>query len=163
LEIGVADGFTLSCVIKSHLSIKELVLCDTWGDTYGGTNKGNHQHIKELLMNACYPLHQTTFLDGDSKVEIPKYFNKHPNKVFDLCFVDGDHSGNGLWCDLINITPYAKSVAVHDIRHPAHLYLQNVFYAFYETVRGDFVMMDDGNDLGFLIRKGFLNETFVHN
>jgi hypothetical protein len=70
--------------------------------------------------------------------------------------VDGDHSGDGMWRDLVNTVDHANVVIVHDIRHHGYLYLKDVFYAFYETVRERFVAIDDGKDVGMLVRRDLL-------
>ena len=69
LEIGVADGFTLSCRLRENAQLDDLVLCDTWGATDGGTNRGSHEHIEKLLLDRRFPLDRVTFLDGDSKTD----------------------------------------------------------------------------------------------
>lgn len=157
LEIGVADGFTLSCRLRENLQLDELVLCDTWGATDGGTNRGSHEHIRQLLLSKGFPLERVTFLDGDSKLRIPEYFSQWPEKVFDLIFADGDHTGDGVWKDMINTIDHANILAVHDIRNESHLHLRDIFYAFYETVREDFIAIDDGYDLGMMIRRELFN------
>jgi len=157
LEIGVADGFTLRCRLRENPDLRELVLCDTWGSTDGGTNRGDHKHIVRLLEDVGFALDRVTFLDGDSKEKIPEYFALYPSKVFDLVFVDGDHTETGLWMDLTNTVEHGRIIAVHDGRNPNHLTLLDVFYTFYETVRERFIAIDDGYDLCTLFRRELFN------
>lgn len=157
LEIGVSDGFTLQCRLNENPELKEMVLCDTWGATDGGTNRGSHEHIVTLLETAGYPLDRATFLDGDSKQKIPEYFGLYPSKVFDLVFVDGDHTEMGLWMDLVNTVQHGHIIAVHDVRNPNHPTLRDVFYTFYETVRERFIAVDDGYDLCALFSRELFN------
>jgi predicted O-methyltransferase YrrM len=54
-------------------------------------------------------------------------------EAFDLVLVDGDHSAEGGLADLDNVWPLVRPggcVAFHDITHPAHLYLAEVFDRF---------------------------------
>ena len=55
--------------------------------------------------------------------------------------------------DLVNTIDHAKILTVHDLRHTTHRYLKDVFYGFYETVRDHFILVDDGRQLGILLRK----------
>lgn len=157
LEIGVSDGFTLFNVLKHCPEITNLVLCDTWSGDYGGTGRGNHDYIERMLIEYGFPLNQVTFLDGDSQVKIPEYFAQNPDKKVDLGFVDGDHSPDGLLQDLLNMIEHTHILAVHDIRHPSHLYLKDVLYDFYETIRESFILIDDGNNMAILLSKLFLD------
>jgi hypothetical protein len=156
LEIGVCDGFFLEYLITENPDLSEFVLCDTWRDTYGGSNRGSHDHIVSLFEKLRREMTGVTFLDGDSRSLLPAYFESFPGEVFDICIVDGDHSGDGMWRDLVNTVDHANVVIVHDIRHHGYLYLKDVFYAFYETVRERFVAIDDGKDVGMLVRRDLL-------
>jgi len=153
LEIGVSDGFSLECRLREHFNMHKIVLCDTWKATDGGTNRGNHKHIEKILTEWNYPLERVVFLDGRSQDTLPEYFDQYPDELFDLVFVDGDHTGHGLWVDLQNVFDHSRIIAVHDIRNVAHGYLRDVLYAFYETVREQCVLLDDGADLGIMIKK----------
>ena len=152
LEIGVREGDSLLRVIEQFPSLGRIVLCDTWGGEYGGSMRGNHEHIISLLETHKYPLDKVTFLDGDSKVKIPEYFAQNSSVIFDFAYIDGDHSGNGLWSDLLNIAHHANIILVGDLRHIQHSYLRDVFRAFHETVRDIFIAIDDGHDFGILLR-----------
>lgn len=57
-----------------------------------------------------------TYLAGDS--HDPKIFNQVTKYDWDFCFIDGDHSYEGVKADFQNILPYLKKgtpVAFHDI------------------------------------------------
>lgn len=156
LEIGVGEGHSLREVLIKVTGLEEVVLCDSWGAAYGGSNRGSHDHIVALLEEEGFPLSKVRFLDGLSKVLVPDYFLGNPGKRVDLCLVDADHSEGGLWDDLMNTVEQTDIVAVHDIRHPQHIYLKCVFSAFYETVRDDFIALDNGDQLGMLVRRELL-------
>lgn len=58
-----------------------------------------------------------TYLGGDS--HDPEIFNKVTKYDWDFCFIDGDHSYEGVKADFENIKPFLKKgtpVAFHDIR-----------------------------------------------
>lgn len=151
LEIGISDGFTLSYAIKGW-NLKHIVLCDTWGKESGGTGRGNHNHIEVLLRELNFK-GNVTFLDGDSKKLVPKYFDENPDVFFDFIFVDGDHSPEGVQLDLDNTIEHGRIIAVHDLRNPSHPYILNIFYEYYETIRGNYIMIDDGYYMGYFIER----------
>ena len=101
LEIGVCDGYSIQCIIREFPSLQRTVLSDTWGAEYGGSNKGTHHHIIKLLLDENFDIRKTIFLDGDSKETIPEYF-KNNSEIFDLIYVDGDHSIYGCLVDVKN-------------------------------------------------------------
>ena len=153
LEIGVCEGISVKAIVQEYPGIKEVVLSDTWGGTYGGTARGSHEYVKKNLLNMGYPLEYITFLDGDSHITIPQYFRDNLEKKFDLCFVDGDHSIKGLSCDLENVLNHTLITAIHDVRHPAYTYLYEVCLAFYRQVHDRYIMIDEGAYLIYFIDK----------
>lgn len=129
LEIGVQEGLSLSTVIKADAKklIDRIALCDTWGSQYGGTGRGNHDHILKILQSINYQ-GEVVFHDGDSKATIPQIIDK-----YDLILVDGDHSENGALVDMTNAWPLLNSqgiMLVDDIIHPVHSYLMDVVSKF---------------------------------
>jgi predicted O-methyltransferase YrrM len=132
LEIGTREGNSLKVVLTNSKNINEVFVCDTWGSLYGGTGKANHSHISDMINKVGYT-GKINYLDGDSKIEIPKLNN---NNYFDLILVDGDHSAEGGLLDLENVLQLAKRgggcILFHDITHHAHLYLEQVFDSFAE-------------------------------
>lgn len=129
LEIGTREGDSLSKVLTYSKNIQDVFICDTWGSLYGGTGKSGHEHITNIVKSLNYNKN-LTFLDGDSKTEIPKLHNIL-NYYFDLILVDGDHSEEGAKIDLENVLQLAKKnngcILFHNITHHAHLYLEKVF------------------------------------
>jgi hypothetical protein len=156
LEIGVRDGDSLKAVIQEYINIKEIVLSDNWGGDFGGSARGNNNHIKELLLNIHYPLNQVTFLNGDSQVTLPKYFIHNPQKIFDFCFIDGGHSIVNVCCDLGNTLNHSLITAIHDVRHPAHTYIYELCLAFYRSTHSKYLMIDDGAYLIYFIDKSII-------
>lgn len=131
LEIGTREGDSLKRVVQDNPHIESLVCADMWGSGWGGSGRGNHNHISKLLETLKYSK-SIKFLDGDSKVTIPELGQSYEN-YFDLILVDGDHSYEGGMRDLINVFPLCKkggTILFHDITHHAHLYLERCFDTF---------------------------------
>jgi len=110
----------------------QLYLFDNW--SYEG-GKGGHERLNKLLTEGfshscyCYDL-----FDGDSKETLPLFFNadssekstSHPS-IIDLVFVDGDHTREGAEADLENLSGRFRVLVMHDLFHPQHDYLEDVF------------------------------------
>lgn len=112
LCVGVQEGNCLKHVLSGSKIVSKLLLCDTWGSEYGGTNRGNHDHITTLLNKIGYK-GKVIFLDGDS-IELIPIIN---DDVYDLSFVDGNHSEEHALSDMVNVWKLTKMVMiVHDIR-----------------------------------------------
>jgi hypothetical protein len=145
LEIGVREGDSLKEVLANG-SVERVVLCDTWGDEYGGTDKGSHDHILPLVKD----VESVEFLDGDSKELIPQL-----DELFDIITVDGDHSLLGCLTDMENswrLLAQGGAMLVDDLCHPAHTYLEALFQAFVTEKSAQIVVFDlkNGHGLGIL-------------
>lgn len=141
LEIGVQDGNSLATVIKadSEKRINRLALCDNWGGSYGGTSKGSHDHIHNVLRSANYQ-GDVEFYDGDSKQTVPTIQGK-----FSMILVDGDHSHDGCMADMINSWPLLSRgglLVVDDVIHPAHKYLLETVSSFVGSKASDILSVD---------------------
>lgn len=152
LEIGVCEGNSVKDMINEFPNIEKLVLSDTWSDTFGGSCRLSHEHIQEMLIMEVFDIDKVDFLDGDSKWTIPLYFREH-DITFDLIFIDGDHTYEGCLADLDNCIGHCLICAIHDVRHPAHSYLLDLCYDFYDLIKDKFIMVDDGEYLIYFIRK----------
>lgn len=157
LEIGTREGESLTKVIVNNSNIETILISDIWGCDYGGTNKGNHNHISYLL-NQLNFTGNVVFLDGDSKETIPKIRDKYID-FFDLILVDGDHSYEGGMTDLVNVFDLCKSggtIIFDDISHSNHKYLEECFDVFVENnsdkIDSSYKIYDDCG-MGILIKK----------
>lgn len=137
LEIGTRDGGSLRVVLEEGTATLQSVwVADLWGTDYGGSGRGDHRHIDQLLDDFNYA-GRRVFLDGNSRDTIPALM---PQKAefFDLVLVDGDHSYEGGKADLENVWPLVKPggvIVFHDITHPLHPYLMRCFDEFVEAHR----------------------------
>jgi hypothetical protein len=147
LEIGCREGDSLREVVLHAPALKRVVVCDLWGSDFVGTGRGSHDHIDQLLDDLGYT-GARVFLDGDSRKTVPTIRGK-----FDLVLVDGDHSDEGARADLTNAWPlvhYRGTLLFHDICHPAHPGLMQVFTKFF-VGRGDCeeaYRVSDGHGVG---------------
>ena len=132
LEIGTRDGGSLRVVLENagqHL--EGVCVADQWGTDYGGSGRGSHAHIVQLLDDFNFA-GWLEFLDGNSRETIPTLMPDLA-EAFDLVLVDGDHSVEGGLADLENVWPLVRPggcVAFHDVTHPAHPHLSWVFEYF---------------------------------
>lgn len=131
LEIGTRDGDSLRVVLENTSELQSVWVADLWGTDYGGSGRGNHNHIDQLLDDFNFD-GRRAFLDGNSRETIPALMPEKAD-AFDLVLVDGDHSFEGGMADLVNVWPLVKpggAVVFHDITHPAHLDLRRCFDEF---------------------------------
>ncbi len=127
LGIGVQEGNCVAGVVRANPNVN-LVLCDTWGPHSGGTNRGNHNHIVEML-KAVGHRGMCEFLDGDSKTLVPLL-----QTPVDLSFVDGSHGEEDAFTDLVNAWHLTKYVmVVHDM---TTLSVMTAFARFITTIKG---------------------------
>lgn len=150
LEIGTREGDSLRVVLEENDgSLESVWLADTWGTEYGGTGRGGHLHIEQLLDDFDFE-GRSVFLDGDSHVTIPALMPEQA-EAFDLILVDGDHSYDGAKADLENVWPLIRPgcpVVFHDICHPAHTDLARCFDKFVAKHRAPHSTNTDGYGVG---------------
>jgi len=110
----------------------EITLCDTWGDQYGGTNRGTPRYVLELLVNRLHcERYNIKIMTGDSKKTVPTL-----RENYDLIYIDGDHSYDGAMKDLENCkNKFNKYIVFDDIYHKAHKYLFKCINKFLENNR----------------------------
>lgn len=173
LEIGVNEGlsvFALATALRLQKSLRreplqdplldELVLADVWGNQFGGTGRGSHQHIVDFLASLNICRNPVTFLDGDSKKTVPAFLAARTEPApFDAVYVDGDHSYLGARTDLDNVLPHVRSILFFDdMYHPAHCVrdrLLELHRALVERLRNEFYVFLNRRWFGFaaFIRK----------
>lgn len=117
VEIGVAEGRNAEVLIKSE-NITKIYLIDNWshlnqaGD--GGHPRSWHDTNYKEAHERVEPFKEkSVFLKGMSSEMIKKI----PDDSLVLAYIDGDHSFNGCFNDLINVYPKVKSggvISLHD-------------------------------------------------
>jgi predicted O-methyltransferase YrrM len=106
LEIGCREGDSLRCVLDAAPSVNFIVICDTWGGEYGGTARGNHEHVDAMLAARNYG-GVFSYWNGPSQAALPLLRGEFASR-FNLILVDGDHSEEGARADLENVWPLLR-------------------------------------------------------
>jgi hypothetical protein len=113
LGIGVQEGECVKSVVLAG-QVKKLLLCDTWGPHHGGTNRGSHAHISEMLLRIGYN-GNVQYFDMPSNQLVTAL-----NEWVDLSYVDGDHSENTAFRDMTLAWIWScHAMVVHDIYMPS--------------------------------------------
>lgn len=112
LEVGVQEGKSLEAVCLAAASrLDHVALCDTWESVSGGSGRGSHDHIIQLLAGLPASPALVTYLDGDSRTVLPTL-----SCAFDLVHIDGGHSFDAVRSDLEHgWRCCSKWMVVHDI------------------------------------------------
>lgn len=139
LEVGCADGGSLVEALGRFPSLVRVAVADTWGQEYGGTGRGGHQHIERSLTN-LFPQVRIDFYDGSSHDTLPQIVDR-----FDLILVDGDHSATGARQDLDDcwkLLSTGGTLLFDDVTHPAHPYLSDIFMEFISSKPSDWTLRE---------------------
>jgi len=128
LEIGVRRGRSVCVVARGNPEIN-IIGFDMWIPEYAGMDNPGSDFVRFELNKHGFK-GNVTFVDGDSHVTVPHYFSQNPQEMFDLITVDGDHSEEGAFDDLLNVIPHLNVGGIlvfDDIAHPTHPYLLGVW------------------------------------
>ncbi|MDN3507845.1 MAG: class I SAM-dependent methyltransferase, partial [Simkaniaceae bacterium] len=77
-----------------------------------------------------------TLIQGNSNLTVPKFTTKHPNKTFDLIFIDGGHTYQCAKSDILNMQALAHKdtiVVIDDVSY------QSVMQAWEEAIQSGIV------------------------
>lgn len=136
LEIGVQEGHSLEVVMRAAgKHIKLLALCDDWGTRSGGTGRGSHDHIQELLEGMDARIDSLLWLDGRSQERLPELLPAYAEQ-FSLVHVDGEHSEEACSSDMDTgweLLAPGGFMVVHDVDMQGP---RSALYGFLEEVRG---------------------------
>jgi hypothetical protein len=128
-EIGFERGGTF-CIIDSFLRS----INPNMGESLGIDLEINSRRRRSL----------NKYVEKYSKVKYviidSRYFK--PSQKYDLCFIDGDHSYNGVKRDFELMKPFCKYIALHDIKFTSNSILQVEVSKFWDEL--------DGNKIEFL-------------
>lgn len=127
LEVGTYEGDSLRALLDT-CTPERIVICDKWD---GYRQVMNRDHIVALMEGL-----NVQYLDGDSHVLLPE-FGVHNVAAFDLILVDGDHTRDGAWADLVDCWPMVKVgglLLFDDLLHRFHPHMQDTFDKFVATL-----------------------------
>ena len=129
LEIGVRRGRSMS-IVASNNPQAELVGFDLWIEDYAGMDNPGPKFVEKELSRVDFK-GSLKLIGGNSRQTVPKYFDRNPNKYFDLVTIDGDHSTRGAKIDIKNVLKRLKVggiVVFDDIDNPNHRSLKRLWY-----------------------------------
>lgn len=88
--------------------------------------------VKKNLIFFKIPIDNIEFISGDSKIAVPDFFRKFPDKKFDYVLVDGGHDRKTASADLENVSSHINKggVIVFDDIGPESYKLIDVWEAF---------------------------------
>jgi len=151
LEIGVREGGSLTALLR-HYKPPVIYLCDTWGAAWGGSGRGNFDHIIELLKEKGFE-GEVVFLTGYSQILVPQLKGKIK---FDLILVDGNHSYRAAWVDLHSswdlLNPGGHMI-MDDIMHNHSPWLLDCAVRFRDEQRAEVVYFDKKSTNGCIVYK----------
>lgn len=128
LEIGVRRGRSMAMVAAQRPEC-HLTGFDLWVEDYAGMPNPGPAFVRSELQRVGHA-GPVELIAGDSRVTVPHYFARNPDRFFDLVTVDGDHSAAGARTDILNVVPRLKCGGVlvfDDIANPAHPELSEVW------------------------------------
>ncbi len=116
LEIGTRLGWSLAQVL-AHSPKTRVFSFDMWIQEYAGLYNPGPSFVSSMMKQITAPLvPDIHFITGNSHDTLPAFFDPEhyaprfdvPNKPseFDLITVDGDHSLEGAWMDLVATMPH---------------------------------------------------------
>jgi len=124
-EIGVAEGYFSADILSWDVHFPKLYMVDRWrcvptvkGDS--SNPQGWHdKNLAEARARVSQFGDRAVFLQGDSTAMAKMV----PNRSLALLYIDGDHSFEGVYSDLLDWVPKVRTggiVALHDYEAPQY-------------------------------------------
>jgi predicted O-methyltransferase YrrM len=149
LEIGIRRGRSLALVSAGNPEV-DITGFDMWMRNYAGMENPGADFVTAEL-NRLGHRGSLELISGNSHETVPAFFRQHPDAVFDMITVDGDHSDKGAMADLADVLPHLAvggMVFFDDILHPEHPNLIHVWRKSIGKARGRFASKEY-TDLGY--------------
>lgn len=110
LEVGAREGHALRYLVERIPSIETVVAVDLPGARWGyeDSDKDLEDNLAALSCKTRMILGDSTDADVIAKAK----------GEYDVVFIDGDHSYEGVLADYTNYGPMGRIVALHDIAAP---------------------------------------------
>ncbi len=133
LEIGTRRGHSLCLAACSAPRPFDVYSFDMWIPNYGGEENPGPDLVRGELAKFGFQGKFNVSL-GDSQKTVPAFFANPANpQLFDVIYVDGDHTDEGACRDLENVVAHLAPggfLLFDDITHPKHLTLLKVWQDF---------------------------------
>jgi chemotaxis methyl-accepting protein methylase/predicted O-methyltransferase YrrM len=133
LEIGTRRGHSLCVAVCSAPAPFDVYSFDMWIPNYGGEENPGPDLVRKELAKFSFEGKFNVSL-GDSAKTVPTFFSNPNNpQLFDVIYVDGDHSDEGARRDLENTVKHLAPggfLLFDDITHPKHMTLLKVWKDF---------------------------------
>lgn len=155
LEVGTRTGGSICPVISSGKP--RIVFCvDLWSESYAGLPNSRNFTLNQIQSNLDNERSNTSIhlIQGNSHDILPKFILK--SFKFDLINIDGDHTEEGAWQDLVDAESLLAERAIltfDDINHKDHQGLLDICYKFlynYEDFKLIINTRDDNGTAIFL-------------
>ena len=101
-EIGLNCGHSTITFLKSHPGVSVLNF-DLPTQHYSGS-------VREFMKTKYSG--RVSIVDGDSLVEVPRYFKKHPKETCDILVIDGRHNFRNALQDALNLMRHASNTSI---------------------------------------------------
>lgn len=156
LEVGVRRGRSVAA-IAAEAPECDIVMFDMWQQNYAGMDNPGPELVAAELAKAGHK-GKTEFVNGNSHETLPAYFRNHPDAVFDIITVDGDHTNTGAAQDLADVLPHLAiggAIVFDDVCHHKLLGLKQVWGRLIADDRrfSSWIYDDVGYGVAFAIRK----------
>lgn len=146
LEIGVRLGKSAAMVAATVPQVN-IVAFDLWVSPYAGLDNPGPDFVRRQLIAVGHH-GEITFVDGNSRETVPLYLAAHPEVRFDVVNVDGDHSDEGAWADLMAVADVVAAggyLLFDDVTSPFHTLL-GVWRRFQAEYGDRFEFVENLND-----------------
>ncbi len=145
IEVGTFIGHSAEAVLGTH-KVKQAILIDNFSLQNNG--KPQTKDMVELRLLPFRGLFE--IIEGDSRVVLPAI-----SRLYDIGFVDGDHSEEGCRIDMENMLPLLRDdgvMFVHDMLNPDFENLRTVAATFASENKLQIVIHEVMNGLAELRR-----------
>ncbi len=117
LEVGAREGTALNYFVRRVISIRKVVVIDWPGVKWGRKDSDlKLLPVLEGLQEDQLARYQVILGDSHAPCNIEQIREWGP---YDVVFIDGDHSPEGVEADLHNYGSMAKQIiCMHDVDHP---------------------------------------------
>ncbi len=125
IEVGVLTGNSADAVLSTW-KLRSAILIDNFSMTLNGVKQSKDMvELRLLPFRGLFEI-----VEGDSRTVLQRM-----TRLFDIGFVDGDHTGEGCQSDLENMLPLMREggiIFVHDVLNPYFKNLKDVSETFAE-------------------------------